>query len=336
MLIQSYNPAFLPETARFLAAQRRAEASLEPDLWLPGDLERRIEQWLGLLSGEPDEVVWLAREGGEGGRLVGVLGARAKSLGPNDVRRSYLPPHYGLLPVVTMGVDVGRWAEVLPALWERIVPWLSRQGVTHPQAWVNRVNGEAMATWESLGFEELMENAILPVIKPMPLPDFPGLRVRTATGRDLERLLPLLIEELEIHANLPGGYWMPIGADTPRLARREIESFLGSGADFIYMLAEREGQVLGYMSATVAPSVPDNPNSLFMPYRRGVLQVASVTQAARGQGVGWALLAHLLAWFARQGSTSVSLSYDLRNTLSGPFWRKHGFQPLRRAFGIIL
>ena len=339
MIIETLRPHLVEPVARFLIQQRREEGLLDRRLWLTDRAEQKLAERLTYNLSDPDEQIWLVLKP-DGYGVLGVLGARAKTLGLDDIRRTYLPPHYGLLQLTTMGVEAGWWQEVLPALWQPARQWLLKRGVTQPQAWLNCCNGEAAHAWQALGFEELMDNAVRPISEfdrfPLDLPS--GFRVRAASLRDTKRLIPLFIEELEYHANLPGGYWVPLGSDTPRLARREIELFLTAGPSYTYLIAEQihDGQILGYMSASVAPLVPENPNALFHPPTRSVLQVAITNGSARGRGIGNLLLSHLLAWFWQQKMTSVSLSYDIRNPLSGPFWRDHGFQPLRQALVINL
>lgn len=319
--------------AAFLTRCRQEEARQDPLLWLHPQLEAGLCRRLKNHLFDPDEKIWVASD--SNGLILGVLGVRAKELAPEDSRRTYLPPIYAILPVVTMGVQPGCWETVLPKLWESVQEWLLWRRVTRPQVWLNRVNEEAFQSWSRLKFDWLMDNAIRQ-ITPEDLYNanqVSELIIRPATLRDISRLLPLYIEELEFHAALPDGYWLPANTDTPRFARREIESFLTAGSQYTYVVAEevKTGELLGYISATYAPPLPENPNLLFSPPDRGVLQVAVVKKENRGQGIGTLLLRYILAWFYRNGMRSVTLSYDIRNPLSGTFWRKQNFVPTRRA-----
>ncbi len=339
MLIQTFNPTLIPALAQFLIEQRRSEMSLDDRLWLVENAEEKLGKRLELTWQDRDEQIWVALDEPTG-KVVGALGARAKALGPEDVRRTYLPENYGLLQLATLGVAVGRWQEILPRLWKAARDWLLDRRVNQPQVWINQCNLEAAEAWQRLGFVWLMDNAVRPLteIDRFPGDVSPSLRVRPANLRDVRRILPLFIEELDFHARLPGNYWMPVDGNTPRLARREIELFLTAGTAYVYLLAEnaRDGELLGYMSASAAPLLPENSNTLFHPLDRSILQVAIVTRTARGQGVGDVLLNQLLGWFWQQDARSVSLSYDIRNPLSGPFWRNHGFEALRQALVINL
>jgi GNAT superfamily N-acetyltransferase len=319
--------------ARFLRECREEETARDSRLWLSPRLETGIYERLINHLQDRDERLWAVCD--ERDELVGVLGARAKELPPYDSRRTYLPAIYGMLPVVTMGIRAGCWAEVLPLLWKAASAWLQERQVRQPQVWLNTCNDEAFEAWRNLGFTWLMDNALRPLspedVRRTDPP--PGVIVRPASLRDTSKIVPLYMEELEFHVRLPGGFWTPTDNQTPSLARREIEGFIAAGADYIYFVAERisDGQLLGYINSTSAPPLPDNPNLLFFPPDRGVLQVGVVTESLRGAGIGRALLEHTLAWFYRRGMRSVGLSYDVRNPLSGPFWRKNGFVPLRRA-----
>ena len=339
MLIQTLKSAQIPELARFLIQQRQLEGLRDKRLWLTEGADWKLGNRLEQVPRDPEEQIWVALDESSG-QIIGSLGAKAKSLGSEDIRRTYLPPHYGLFELATTAIEPGRWNEILPQLWNYARVWLRQHNVTQPQTWFNIANEEGEAAWLRLGFERLMDNAIRPLSEMDSYgADLPNdIQIRPASVRDLKRLVPLLMEELDYHAQLPGDYWVPLDQNTPRLARREVELFMTAGAGYIYLIAERlrDGQLLGYMNASTAPLLPENSNSLFHPRDRAILQVASVTAASRGQGVGTLLLSHLLAWFCQQHMTSVSLSYDVRNPVSGPFWRKQGFRPLRRALVITL
>lgn len=332
MVIRPLSQEFVLPLAGFLTRQRQVETAADARLWLAPNLKEQLTSGLNKSLTDPDEKVWLALAAA--GQISGALAARAKTLGQDDIRRTYLAPTYGLMPMGTMAVEPGRWDEILPGLWEAAANWFDRRSVGQPQAWLNLSNREALAAWGKLGFKNLMDHAVGPVAAGLPRPTLrTGWRFRPATFRDIKQIIPLFIEELKFHADLPGPYWIQPNPETARLARREIELFLGGGPEYLYLLAERlsDGKILGYMSACAAPAAPWNPNAPFLPPDRGILQVAIVSAEFRGQGVGYLLLAHLLDWFQHHSMKSVSLSYDLRNPLSGPFWRKHNFKPLRRA-----
>lgn len=319
--------------AHFLAELHKFETSQDSDLWADPQLEDKLFQRLKLHIFDPDEKVWVAFD--QTGNILGVLGGRAKELAADDSRRTYLPPIYGVLPVMTMGIQPGSWAEVLPELWATVRDWLVWRRVRQPQVWLNACNQEGRAAWQELGFAWLMNNAVLQLTADVlgKGEQHTDILFRPATLRDVNKLLPLYIEELVFHANLPGSYWALPDGDTLRLARREIENFLSAGANYTYIVAEaiRSGELLGYMSASAAPVLPDNPNAFFFPPDRGVLQVAVIKSQWRGRGVGQQMLKYLLNWFYQHGIRSVSLSYDVRNPLSGPFWLKQGFKPVRHA-----
>ncbi len=322
----------------FLIDQRRQEARRDPRLWLDPDLQRRTLRLLVAALLDDDERIWVAVD--TAGRVTGVLGARARNLRPDDLRRTFLPQQYGLMPVVTMGIEAGWWSDLLPDLWEHARNWLFQRQVEKPQVWLNTTCEEGCRAFRKLGFQLLMVNALYSLAEvEQPLPAMPAdVLVRLATKNDIRQIIPLFIEELQYHADLPGDFWVQPDLRTQGLAHREIELFLQAGQSYLYLVAERlrDKRLLGYMNATVAPLAPDNPNIMFFPPGRGLLQVASVTEAARGHGLGTLLFKHLMAWFYRQQTNSVSLSYDVRNPLSGPFWQHNGFIPLRKAYTISL
>ena len=58
------------------------------------------------------------------------------------------------------------------------------------------------------------------------------------------------------------------------------------------------------------------------------IELAHVTPAARGGGVGAALLDHACAWGRARGLHYALVGWETANLLSDRFWRGRGFQPL--------
>jgi GNAT superfamily N-acetyltransferase len=53
----------------------------------------------------------------------------------------------------------------------------------------------------------------------------------------------------------------------------------------------------------------------------------AIHPSARGQGIGHALVVHVLDWAFANGHDVVSVDFDSSNPLSRPFWLGLGFEP---------
>jgi ribosomal-protein-alanine acetyltransferase len=90
-------------------------------------------------------------------------------------------------------------------------------------------------------------------------------------------------------------------------------------ADAVAELAEVEAEVAGYAALLAPIGAPD----------ADVLTIA-VDERRRGQGIGRALLTHLLAAAARRGARRVFLEVRSDNPVAQALYASEGFQPVGR------
>lgn len=78
----------------------------------------------------------------------------------------------------------------------------------------------------------------------------------------------------------------------------------------------------------VLTAPPGTARASYLPGTHGYLALVNVDESARGRGVGRALTAAALRWFAEHDIEAVMLHYIDDNPLSRPFWSRMGFAPV--------
>jgi GNAT superfamily N-acetyltransferase len=91
---------------------------------------------------------------------------------------------------------------------------------------------------------------------------------------------------------------------------------------FVHLVAERDGSVVGDVLLFRRPE-----NDLRVPPHNIDLAHASVAPAARGSGVGLALVEYALEWARAEGFASMTVDWREVNLLASRFWPRRGFRP---------
>lgn len=162
----------------------------------------------------------------------------------------------------------------------------------------------------------------------------PDLHARLALVSDEEALVSLLTEELLFHEP-----YTPFVRMSP-MVERDFRKHLAplwagdspeEGAPLV-VVVEREG-VLVAMSENALSVVDGDDYPHFLPRGRyGYLNNVSVSQNARGSGVGRLLVQATFDAFSAYAVEGYYLWYNPANPLSGPFWQHMGFQPFWRTY----
>jgi len=146
----------------------------------------------------------------------------------------------------------------------------------------------------------------------------PEIIVRRAGLRDVDDLLPLWEEMMRFHAALDPR--LEVGSEGASYMRGVFREWLRS-EDCRVLVAEAEGQIVGYIVGRVA----DNP-PIFRLRTYGHISDICVSPEWRRQGVGRRLYRALREWFKEEGLSVVQLSAAHRNPTSLAFWRAMGFE----------
>ncbi|MEV6873476.1 GNAT family N-acetyltransferase [Amycolatopsis sp. NPDC051128] len=148
--------------------------------------------------------------------------------------------------------------------------------------------------------------------------------VRRAGEGDVEALTELRLAEWR--------YTSLVGTAVPRpgaraLLRAEVvRSLRFSG---LVWLAEDDGVPAGMAACAVASPAPgDSLHGRLHPGRWGYVDTLSVAAAARGGGVGRALMAVAHRELLRHAGHGTFLFYHPANPLSPVFWHRQGYRPL--------
>jgi GNAT superfamily N-acetyltransferase len=149
--------------------------------------------------------------------------------------------------------------------------------------------------------------------------DFGGV-VRPGTQDDLDAAVDL---ELELHAlQAAAPSWSGLPSADRDAVRAEWSSGWNDPAVCAYLVAERAGEVVGHVVLYHRPQ-----GDLRVPPGNVDLAQLVTRPAARGTGVGSALVAHTLRLAHEQGYGSVTVDWRTVNPLAGAFWPGRGFRP---------
>jgi GNAT superfamily N-acetyltransferase len=115
--------------------------------------------------------------------------------------------------------------------------------------------------------------------------------------------------------------------DAWRVRRGKYERWLGD-PDTFYVIAEANGEPVGYAFVTVGPGYASWQTG----ERVAELETLSVLSQRRGSGIGAALLEATWARLAAIGVEEMAITATATNVDSHRFYERHGFQPLFTVF----
>ncbi len=136
--------------------------------------------------------------------------------------------------------------------------------------------------------------------------------VREAKPTDMDELLRLWKERSEVYLKDPriklsAAQWRE--AVLAWLPREDVQ----------VLVADREGQLIGYIIGWVQPNLP----ALTPPFY-GLINELSVDGHCKQGGVGTALLAELKNWFKRKDLKQVEIRVPHLQAIEQAFWRASG------------
>ncbi len=255
------------------------------------------------------------------GRLVGFLTAFESAPDPASPTARYAPARASLMLVhghaVAGDVDPGPlYADLFAALATR---WLD-DGITDHVVHVPIGDVGTEAAWAALGFGRANVVAVRD-LAPTGARAPSGVTVRIATPAELDVVARLVDEEAVFHAGSP--IFRPyVGAQTAPAVRAELATQLASH-DHAFLVARRDGSDVGVLS--VGPGLG---SPLYVPDGGCYIGATAVLAAARGAGVGAALVDAAFDWARDHGHRAACLHYATANRTSTSFWTGIGFVPV--------
>ena len=144
-------------------------------------------------------------------------------------------------------------------------------------------------------------------------------RIRPATVEDAAGIARVFIESAEYHARLdPDRYWVPAFDTVVAQYRDRGRRLLNPDGDAITLVAELDGQVVGFVDARLDRSAD---------LMHGHFTYCHIAEIAVGvdhqsQGVGDRLLTAAEDWGRRRGAHLASLDYLAVNTRASVFYQR--------------
>jgi ribosomal protein S18 acetylase RimI-like enzyme len=145
------------------------------------------------------------------------------------------------------------------------------------------------------------------------------MQIRPARVEDVDQVLPLVQKIVALHEQ-----W-----DATRFGAREdaadmYDHWLRGRADdddAVFLVAEREGAIVGFLIATVDNNIP-----IYTLDRYGFVHDLWVEEAYRNEGVGRSMTMLALEQFKKLGVTQVRLDTAMKNEAARKMFEQCGFR----------
>jgi len=156
------------------------------------------------------------------------------------------------------------------------------------------------------------------------------MKIRNAERKDIDKLLKLLSEVLEIHAQLRPDIFV---SGTSKYTREELESMVDDANCLIYVAADDNDEVIGYAFCLIRK--PQFTNNMVQHCNLFVDDLC-VEAGHRGQHIGEKLLDYVKAEARRMGCYEVTLAVWAGNDRAEGFYDRMGFKTKERIMEYIL
>ena len=154
------------------------------------------------------------------------------------------------------------------------------------------------------------------------------MKIRKAEERDVPRLLALLGQVLQIHAEIRPDVFIP---GTTKYTVCELTELLKQQDKPIYVAVNEDDVCMGYAFC----QMQEQPFSTNMvPFKSLFIDDLCVDQQARGQHIGESLFEYVKQQAKEQGCYEVTLNVWAGNTTAEHFYEKNGHEDKGTADGI--
>ena len=156
------------------------------------------------------------------------------------------------------------------------------------------------------------------------------MTIRKAQEKDISRIIELLGQVLQIHAEIRPDIFIP---DTTKYTEQELAALLKDEKKPIYVAVNEEDVCMGYASCQMKEQ----------PFSNNMVQFQSlfiddlcVDRFARGQHIGESLFDYVKQEAKRMGCYEVTLNVWAGNTSAEKFYEKMGMKTNERQLEYIL
>ncbi|MCC7366101.1 MAG: GNAT family N-acetyltransferase [Dehalococcoidia bacterium] len=322
--IRDFRAVDLPDAAALLAARQVRDREQLPFLAKAYEEPRECEPLLRQAISEPAYGGGVAALSGD--TLVGYLLAEKNLFPPTSLPAQFIPPYtmsVGLqCHAVSSAVDA---VEVYRAMYAAAAERWVASGFFEHRVYVIAGDRDAEEAWVTCGFGRGLTCAVRPTADPVSVAgELPGLEIHQAASEDLDVVMRLEHTNNAHHWGSPI-FW-PYLHETQPAAREHQANLLAEAAN-AHFVAYRDGVPVGMDTF----NAPDWVNPMLQGGRMIYLFQGVVEEAARGGGVGKALLARSMAWAHEQGYDWCALHFASMNPSGAPFWRGQGFVPVEHT-----
>ncbi len=156
------------------------------------------------------------------------------------------------------------------------------------------------------------------------------MKIRRSEKKDIDRLLALLQDVLELHAEIRPDIFIP---GTTKYTRDELFELIMDDTKPVYVAADDSDTVMGYAFC----QLKDQPFSNNMiPFKSMFIDDLCVDPACRGQHIGESLFEHVKEQAKRLGCYEVTLNVWAGNEKAERFYDKMGMKTKERQLEYIL
>ena len=155
------------------------------------------------------------------------------------------------------------------------------------------------------------------------------MNIRRAAGQDITRILELLSQVLEVHANIRPDIFIP---GTTKYSRDDLKEIIADDQRPIYVAEDENGYVTGYAFCQLQKPTADT----MIPRKILYIDDLCVDEKARGQHTGRALFEFVKTEAARIGCYEVTLNVWEGNDSALAFYRAMGMTPKETHMEFIL
>lgn len=156
------------------------------------------------------------------------------------------------------------------------------------------------------------------------------MNIRRANENDIPRLIELLEQVLQVHADIRPDIFIP---GTTKYTNEELAQMIKDDTKPIYVAADENDNCLGYAFCQLQEQ-PFSNN--MVPFTSLFIDDLCVDASTRGQHIGEKLFAHVKEEAKRLGCYEVTLNVWAGNTSAEKFYEKMGLKTKEQQMEYIL